>query len=122
MLHFSNILIFISAVLSIASIVCADRGTVRAASESRYSRTHSLGDSYKFDARDGWQTVNVTNLQYKYRRSHDSASNTSFLQARSAGQSEPQPVLKDAVEKTIKVIGSAIDVVITWWAFVEEDG
>ncbi|THH33698.1 hypothetical protein EUX98_g556 [Antrodiella citrinella] len=36
--------------------------------ESRYARAHSLSNNYHFSARDGWQTVNVTNLQYKYRR------------------------------------------------------
>ena len=36
---------------------------------ARYTRAHSLGNNYHFSARDGWQTVNVTNLSYKYRRS-----------------------------------------------------
>ena len=34
--------------------------------EARYSRAHSLGDNYQFDPRDGWQTVNASDLQYKY--------------------------------------------------------
>lgn len=35
--------------------------------QARYSRAHSLGDdNYQFDPRDGWQTVNASNLQYKY--------------------------------------------------------
>ncbi|KAK7695478.1 hypothetical protein QCA50_000114 [Cerrena zonata] len=34
--------------------------------EARYTRAHSLGDNYQFDPRDGWQTVNASNLQYKY--------------------------------------------------------
>jgi hypothetical protein len=36
--------------------------------ELKYTRAHSLGDGYQFDARHGWETVNVTNLQYKYSR------------------------------------------------------
>lgn len=36
--------------------------------QARYARAHSLGDNYQFEARDGWQSVNITNLQYKYRR------------------------------------------------------
>lgn len=36
--------------------------------EARYTRAHSLGDNYQFYPRDGWQTVNISNLQYKYRR------------------------------------------------------
>ncbi|KAL0582041.1 hypothetical protein V5O48_000099 [Marasmius crinis-equi] len=35
---------------------------------SYYSRPHSLGNSYVFQPRDGWTSVNATNLQYKYRR------------------------------------------------------
>ncbi|GJE84421.1 hypothetical protein PsYK624_004970 [Phanerochaete sordida] len=38
--------------------------------EARYARAHSLGDSYSFDTRDGWQSVNVTDLQYKYARDY----------------------------------------------------
>ena len=34
--------------------------------EARYAHAHSLGDGYLFDPRDGWETVNVTDLQYKY--------------------------------------------------------
>lgn len=32
--------------------------------------SHSLPESYQFDSRDGWESVIVTNLRYKYRRSH----------------------------------------------------
>lgn len=38
--------------------------------EARYARAHSLGNGYQFDPRDGWQSVNVTNLQYKYSRDY----------------------------------------------------
>lgn len=31
--------------------------------------SHSLPESYQFDSRDGWHSVTVTNLRYKYRRS-----------------------------------------------------
>ncbi|EKM59367.1 uncharacterized protein PHACADRAFT_169913 [Phanerochaete carnosa HHB-10118-sp] len=43
--------------------------------EARYARAHSLGDSYQFDPRDGWQTVNATNLQYKYSRDYGDPNN-----------------------------------------------
>ncbi|KAI0796578.1 hypothetical protein C8Q75DRAFT_741587 [Abortiporus biennis] len=36
---------------------------------AKYSKAHSLGDNYNFDPSDGWQTVNATDLQYKYGRS-----------------------------------------------------
>ncbi|KAM5534315.1 hypothetical protein V8D89_012043 [Ganoderma adspersum] len=39
----------------------------RMALERRYTTPHSLGDNYVFDSRDGWQTVNTTNLLYKYQ-------------------------------------------------------
>ncbi|KAG6378830.1 hypothetical protein JVT61DRAFT_13110 [Boletus reticuloceps] len=31
--------------------------------------SHSLPEPYQFDPRDGWESVIVTNLRYKYRRS-----------------------------------------------------
>ncbi|KAI0720212.1 hypothetical protein C8T65DRAFT_801660 [Cerioporus squamosus] len=40
----------------------------RMALERRYTTAHSLGDNYVFDPRDGWETVNTTNLAYKYNR------------------------------------------------------
>jgi hypothetical protein len=40
-----------------------------AISRSHYTNPHSLGAFYKFDPRDGWETANVTNLHYKYKRS-----------------------------------------------------
>lgn len=52
------------------------RTPVRAVSESKYSKAHSLGDSYAFDPRDGWQHVNVTDLRYKYRRDSFESGNT----------------------------------------------
>ncbi|KAI0082588.1 hypothetical protein K474DRAFT_1655392 [Panus rudis PR-1116 ss-1] len=49
---------------------------------SRYSRAHSLGDDYQFDPRDGWQSVNVTDLQYKYSRrdEHDPVTGDDALE------------------------------------------
>ncbi|TDL29381.1 hypothetical protein BD410DRAFT_811038 [Rickenella mellea] len=35
-------------------------------SHRQYTRAHSLGDGYTFDSSSGWQSVNVTNLSYKY--------------------------------------------------------
>jgi hypothetical protein len=64
--------LFLSIILATLSVstTTANQGTVHAVSKSKYTRAHSLGDSYHFDPRDGWQHVNVTNLQYKYARSH----------------------------------------------------
>jgi hypothetical protein len=35
-------------------------------SRSRFTRAHSLGDNYVFNSRDGWTSLNVTDMQYKY--------------------------------------------------------
>ncbi|KZP12130.1 hypothetical protein FIBSPDRAFT_870621 [Athelia psychrophila] len=43
-------------------------GTVHAGSKSRYSRAHSLGETYQFHERDGWQSVNITDMDYKYNK------------------------------------------------------
>ncbi|EPT02740.1 hypothetical protein FOMPIDRAFT_54995 [Fomitopsis schrenkii] len=47
----------------------ADISTSQSSLERRYSTSHSLGESYQFHPRDGWEAVNITNLQYKYSRS-----------------------------------------------------
>ncbi|TFK55784.1 hypothetical protein OE88DRAFT_659236 [Heliocybe sulcata] len=41
----------------------------RSLAYTRYTTAHSLGENYIFDTREGWQTINVTDLQYKYARS-----------------------------------------------------
>jgi hypothetical protein len=112
--------VFLLTALSVTLPTRADGGTVRAALESRYSRAHSLGNSYIFDPQDGWQSVNVTNLPYKYRASHHEGDDLdslkdSTLQGR-APKSRPPSLsgLEDAVDKTFKVIGAVVDVVITW--------
>lgn len=46
----------------------------RAASYAKYTTAHSLGSAYDFEARDGWSSVNVTNLNYKYRRDAEASS------------------------------------------------
>ncbi|KAL1944243.1 hypothetical protein VTO73DRAFT_3428 [Trametes versicolor] len=46
----------------------------RMALERKYTTPHSLGRNYQFDPRDGWQTVNTTNLSYKYSSRADTDS------------------------------------------------
>ncbi|TBU49632.1 hypothetical protein BD309DRAFT_1076385 [Dichomitus squalens] len=48
-------------------VLAADINAERMALERRYTTPHSLGDNYLFDPRDGWQSVNTTNLLYKYQ-------------------------------------------------------
>lgn len=65
----------VSALLVVALLVllpgvraAANPDSYQAALERRYSTPHSLGESYQFNSRDGWETVNVTDLAYKYAR------------------------------------------------------
>jgi len=59
------VVIFASLYLSFASYLPSDQKH-STATEPQYTRPHSLGRGYTFDPRDGWQTVNVSNLSYKY--------------------------------------------------------
>ncbi|KAF9055204.1 hypothetical protein BDZ89DRAFT_1003944 [Hymenopellis radicata] len=66
LLSFFAVISFLPAVSSFTSYPSR-----RAASYAKYTTAHSLGDAYTFDARDGWTTVNATDLSYKYRRDHE---------------------------------------------------
>jgi len=91
----------------------------RTITESRYSTAHSLGEDYIFDPRDGWQSANVTNLQYKYERglgagrservapTHRKSSPLGDTISMVAGS------LKKAIEG-LKGLGKPEDAVITW--------
>ncbi|KZT12799.1 uncharacterized protein LAESUDRAFT_753837 [Laetiporus sulphureus 93-53] len=122
--------------------------------EKRYSTAHSLGDNYQFDPRDGWQTINITNLQYKYSRapaengSRSISEDISHIPAGHGKRSSKKTSSKKATTKTgskpavkslnngtntvsdatngilgsvksaidsIKAIGSAQPVTITWY-------
>lgn len=62
------ILLGVLSIFPFCVLAATNPVTSNAISRSKYTRAHSLGDNYNFDARDGWKTVNVTNLEYKYRR------------------------------------------------------
>ncbi|KZT24432.1 hypothetical protein NEOLEDRAFT_1242384 [Neolentinus lepideus HHB14362 ss-1] len=118
----------------------------RSLAYTRYTTPHSLGDNYVFDARDGWQTTNVTDMQYKYSRSSVSHGNESLVdssglekrasKAKSSKKatSSTKSKLKtlalskaniltgasvvhalDSVWNSLKGIGKAEDVTITWY-------
>ncbi|KAI0321824.1 hypothetical protein OF83DRAFT_1168098 [Amylostereum chailletii] len=60
-------LVVLFASLTFAAVPSSPaRRTPTSLEELRYSRSHSLGDKYSFDTRDGWAPVNITNLPYKY--------------------------------------------------------
>jgi hypothetical protein len=129
-----RLFLLIVPALSATSIATASKGTLHAVSRSMYSRAHSLGDSYKFNPRDGWQHVNVTNLQYKYTPSYspnlDQQSNS--LEKRESSKSRNNQTKKQkhsgkgasiggsikhilgSVWNGLKAIGQPEPVIITW--------
>jgi hypothetical protein len=111
------------AVLFLTLRVLAKQSTpVRAISESRYTTAHSLGDNYKFDPRDGWQTVNVTNLQYKYPRDAGvSKPKSSKAIAPSNGLRSVAVNSVKSVLKGLKLIGESKPVTVTWYAHSRGD-
>lgn len=131
MVSFSTL--FVATVLCISGSEAA-RLNPRTASELRYSRSHSLGNSYQFDARQGWEFVNITDLQYKYSRSLEATASTVLeedltpsLEARgqkSQPKSSPLSIsdtIKHALNqawKGLKGIGSLEQVKITWYVVV----
>ncbi|KAF4619270.1 hypothetical protein D9613_005135 [Agrocybe pediades] len=111
----------------------AGRATsIRAISKSKYTTAHSLGDDYRFDPRDGWQSINVTDLGYKYRRqlqpegySNDPARDgvSAFENRSTRKKSIPKKhglsqaisgVLKNALQG-LKGVGKPEQVTITWY-------
>ncbi|KAI0722874.1 hypothetical protein C8Q76DRAFT_720646 [Earliella scabrosa] len=105
--------VFLSA---LSGVSAREIDAARMALERRYSTPHSLGDNYVFDPRDGWQTVNTTNLLYKYapRATPDSAledglaglddgnehtNHTLLARARKTSHAKPKTASKKVVSK-----------------------
>lgn len=67
------VLLLFMATLGLAPTlsVASDLRSYHNSLQARYAHAHSLGNSYQFDSRDGWETVNVTDMQYKYARDED---------------------------------------------------
>jgi hypothetical protein len=98
----------------------ATASSARAIARSRYSKAHSLGDNYVFDPRDGWESVNATNLQYKYARNtrFDTTANSTGLERRNNKDKNKSDLdlggfIKNVWEG-IKAIGKPQMVKITW--------
>lgn len=126
----------LSTILAISLPALALSGqasSVRAITESKYSTAHSLGGGYIFDPRDGWQSINVTNLQYKYRRQpkldfdDSQADDYSAIESRSKKPKKtPQKAhnktslgsaitgVVNGVLKGLKGVGKPEPVIITW--------
>ena len=107
--------------------------------ELKYSRSHSLGENYVFDTRDGWQSVNISDMLYKYSASTGEANklgaegdNYGFdstwkrsgkTYKKNSGKRPEEKSgglggIADTVKnmfKGLKGIGKAQDVTITWF-------
>ena len=97
--------------------ILAATSSVRTVSQSKYSLAHSLGDNYVFDPRDGWKSMNATNLQYKYPRDiRLDATNPTALERRKDKDSKLGlgGIIKELI-KGIKAIGKPQIVTITWY-------
>ncbi|KAG5644078.1 hypothetical protein DXG03_009168 [Asterophora parasitica] len=110
------------------AITAIHNATSVRATHSRYSRAHSLGDAYQFDPRDGWQSINVSDLSYKYRRDEEASSSTDtqHLEPRSPKSNLGLGDTLDEVGKAVggtfskiwkglKAIGKPKTVKITWY-------
>ncbi|KAI0650647.1 hypothetical protein C8Q79DRAFT_998444 [Trametes meyenii] len=105
----ATLLLAASLVPSLPGVSAAEIDASRMALERKYTTPHSLGKNYVFDPRDGWQTVNTTNLLYKYSGSHLDdddlgSSGDSHLEARDKKPHHfnPKKTVKKAAKKTSK--------------------
>ncbi|KAG8719845.1 hypothetical protein FRC08_001847 [Ceratobasidium sp. 394] len=87
-----------------------------------YPRSHAYGSSYSFSSRDGWETVPVTNLPYKY----DNATGTQAKPPPRRQRSGVKRAVGDLLGATtshalgatwnnVKGAGKSQDVTITWY-------
>jgi len=114
------VVIFASLYLSFASYLPSDQKHPTD-TELQYMRPHSLGHGYTFDPRDGWQTVNVSNLSYKYTspRSPNIRSATKIIPQRTSHKNNNLVNKADlkGIKNVIKNLvgkGKAMPVTITW--------
>ncbi|GBE79566.1 predicted protein [Sparassis crispa] len=141
MIHLFSLSSLLFAASTLAPLImgatAADISAFQSALERRYSTAHTLAPNYQFDPRDGWQTVNVTNLQYKYARENQDegyvgermlerrvtkkptakTSSASKPKSTSASKSSSGGVVDSLskVVQSLKAIGSAQPVTITWY-------
>ncbi|KDQ64872.1 hypothetical protein JAAARDRAFT_202137 [Jaapia argillacea MUCL 33604] len=126
------LLTIFQALVTHATII--NRPNTRSVIYNRYTTAHSLGKPYGFDPRDGWESVNVTNLQYKYPQAHfdnhgESKTNNAssldqpVLRKRKTNNSNSKSLLSggslthaiNSVWNNLKGLGKAEAVTITWY-------
>lgn len=119
--RFSSILLGVFFLFSFPVFIATASSVVRAVSQSRYSRAHSLGDSYIFDPRDGWMSVNATNSRYKYSRNPrpdaiDTPSSSPVERRNEKnGKHDGLSEITKSLFKGITAIGQSLAVTITWY-------
>ncbi|KAI0049633.1 hypothetical protein FA95DRAFT_1581680 [Auriscalpium vulgare] len=112
--HLGWLWLYASVSLAAVTFSSPNRNT-RSLEQLKYSRAHSLGDHYAFDARDGWHAVNVSNLPYKYGpAAHAGRSKRDKKAASKSIGDSIGGAVKNAV-KGLKGIGRPEDVTITWY-------
>lgn len=110
------VVIFASPYLALASYLPSDQNHPTA-TELKYTRAHSLGRGYTFDPRDGWQTVNVSNLSYKYSPRSPNIRSTSKIISQHTSHNSLANKVKDTVKDVFKSSmgkGKPVPVTITW--------
>ena len=83
----------------------------------KYTRAYSLGNEYAFDPRDGWQTVNVSNLSYKYSPRSPKLRRTTKISTPypSHGTSAVSHKVKTATPHVSKVTSKVTSIVKSIW-------
>jgi hypothetical protein len=114
------VVIFASLYLSFASYLPSDQNHPMA-TEHQYTRPHSLGRGYTFDPKDGWQTVNVSNLSYKYSPRSPNIRRTKKIRPQYISHKGNNLVNKIDIKGTVKNAfnsitgkGKPTSVTITW--------
>ncbi|QRV72847.1 hypothetical protein RhiJN_00861 [Ceratobasidium sp. AG-Ba] len=97
-------------------------GSAEMSKPSAYSRSHFYGSSYGFSPRDGWGTVAVTDLPYKYDNATGTQTNPPPRRQRAGAKRVVGEVLGGTVShalgatwNSVKGSGKSQDVTITWY-------
>ncbi|KAG1892574.1 hypothetical protein F4604DRAFT_1898334 [Suillus subluteus] len=64
----------------------------RSIRNNRYAKAHYLPESHSFDPRDGWESVNISNLNYKYLASRTVVSSLASIFAGCMGKGPSEGV------------------------------
>lgn len=79
-----------------------------ATNSTRSLASHSLPDYYHFDPRDGWDSVIVTNLRYKYRRSPTTSPENTLQKNASSVLQRPSRAERASIKTVIRSVGKSL--------------